>query len=178
MENISSISFNQSIYHIYNSLNLKEVEKLKKPGYSIWKPFMLAFNHVFKRTFTIKFPFFMLEPKERTVGRHLLDANACISCGLCVNICPSKAIRLVGKGKFGGLPEIDYGKCVFCELCVWICPENAIKNTSFYELSSYEKESLIYSPEMLSKIPKIKEKRIPVDLKFYKRLGLAHSRKG
>jgi len=145
-----------------------------KMGYSIWKPFTLALKHVFRRTFTIKFPSVMLEPKERTVGRHLLDMEACTECGLCVMICPSKAIRLVNAGRFGDRPEIDYGKCVFCELCVWICPRSALKNTRFYELSVYQKDQLIYSPEELCKMPQVEEGRSIVELRFYKRLGPAH----
>jgi len=44
--------------------------------------------------------------------------------------------------------------CVFCGLCVDACPFDALFMTNDYELSSYDKPSLKYSPEQLAIPPK------------------------
>ena len=48
--------------------------------------------------------------------------DKCISCGLCEEICPKKAIANKPKGA-----HIDYSKCIKCYCCHEICPEEAIE---------------------------------------------------
>jgi pyruvate formate lyase activating enzyme len=49
------------------------------------------------------------------------DKKKCIECGLCVNICPQKAIG-TDKNK-----KIDVSKCDGCGLCVEVCPTKALE---------------------------------------------------
>lgn len=52
-----------------------------------------------------------------------VNVNLCPEgCQVCVDICPSKAIRLNEKGK----PIITKEACIFCGTCQEVCPEKAI----------------------------------------------------
>ncbi len=50
------------------------------------------------------------------------EKEECTACGLCVNICPGKAITLVDDK-----PVIDRTKCFKDLKCVRVCPQNALK---------------------------------------------------
>jgi len=56
----------------------------------------------------------VVEPK-------LKDKGACTGCGLCVEICPGKAIKLVDEK-----PNFDYTKCFHDGKCIGICPNDAL----------------------------------------------------
>ena len=58
-------------------------------------------------------------PRE---GEILTDVDACMACGVCVNKCPTNALRLV-KDEV----KVDTDKCILCGECDIICPVNAIK---------------------------------------------------
>lgn len=48
----------------------------------------------------------------------------CIQCGVCVGLCPTKALYSDAKTR---LVIFDEKKCVACELCVKPCPTRAIE---------------------------------------------------
>lgn len=91
-------------------------------------------------------------------GRHMLFHDKCTGCQLCAIACEgvAEAIGMVKvdnkwkQNKKAIMPQIDYGKCVFCGLCVDACPFYALYMSNDYELSSFTKESLIYTPEQLA----------------------------
>ena len=57
----------------------------------------------------------------RSDFRTVVEAEACISCGDCVERCPFGALSV---------PEdvcvVDYARCVGCGLCATVCPTNAL----------------------------------------------------
>jgi len=53
-----------------------------------------------------------------------LNTNKCIHCGLCVGLCPTKALTITSSNW-----EVCFDKsdCIVCDLCLKYCPVNAIE---------------------------------------------------
>jgi ferredoxin len=50
----------------------------------------------------------------------LIDVEACVQCGTCVEECPAAAISL------DDVPVVSAEDCVNCGTCVDVCPSGAI----------------------------------------------------
>ncbi len=50
----------------------------------------------------------------------VIDIEACVKCGTCVEECPSGAISLNGR------PAVNLEDCVDCGTCEEVCPSGAI----------------------------------------------------
>jgi len=48
-------------------------------------------------------------------------AEECVSCGACVDACPSSAIEILD------IAVVDDSKCVDCGACISECPSDAIQ---------------------------------------------------
>ena len=97
-----------------------------------------------KKPITLRYPSEKARPVEGMRAKVTWDIEKCIGCGLCPQICPSKAIELTGKDSKA---EITYylDRCLFCGECVDICPTKAIKTTSEFELAfTSRKETTIH----------------------------------
>ena len=51
----------------------------------------------------------------------MLDLEKCTGCGLCAQICPKNAIKLVENREGFKIPQIDNQKCINCGLCKKKC---------------------------------------------------------
>jgi len=133
-------------------------------------------KHLLIKRFTFRYPEeklkfvgdgYQFDPKRAVGiaglrGRHILFHDKCTGCQLCAITCEgiAEAIGMVKvdeqwkHNKKSIMPQIDFGKCVFCGLCVDACPFYALFMTNDYELSSYTKEHLIYTPSQLAIKPK------------------------
>jgi len=90
---------------------------------------------------TISFPKAKPELPERFCGRPVIDSAKCtIDCNLCVDNCPTDAIK---KGSDSLI--IDLGRCLFCAQCAQDCPANAITFNRDYRLAARSKNNLILS---------------------------------
>ena len=108
---------------------------------------------------TRQYPTFKRKPIPGSRGLHAMRRDetgngACIGCGLCEAVCPSKAITVVtSEGpehqKLVNSYELDLLRCVFCGFCIDACPVSAILMTPEFELACYSRNDAFYSKDRL-----------------------------
>ena len=108
---------------------------------------------------TRQYPTFKRKPIPGSRGLHAMRRDetgkaACIGCGLCEAVCPSKAITVVTSEspehtKDVNSYELDLLRCVFCGFCVDACPVSAIVQTPEFELACYSRKDAFYTKDHL-----------------------------
>ncbi|ABE51528.1 4Fe-4S binding protein [Methanococcoides burtonii] len=63
------------------------------------------------------------------------DYKRCVGCGICVRICPTRALELgpmkeIATGLDAPPVMMELDKCTFCSMCVNFCPVNALEMRS------------------------------------------------
>jgi len=118
----------------------------------IIKGLIVTMKHILqignRKTVTVQYPYERMKVAPRFRGKHAVDEDACIGCGICETNCPNSTIQIV-KYDTRWFPQFNLGMCLFCGLCVDACPMNALKMTGDYELADYTRESLVYGPERI-----------------------------
>jgi formate hydrogenlyase subunit 6/NADH:ubiquinone oxidoreductase subunit I len=93
-------------------------------------------KNLFRKPATVKYPKQRRELPENFRGKPVVDKERCISCGLCVKVCPDGAVTLDEKTK---KPRIWMGLCMMCGRCAEVCPRIAITMSKEFELATYNK---------------------------------------
>lgn len=96
-----------------------------------------ALFSLFKRPFTVKYPFEPSPPPEGFRGRTEFT-DECVGCGACAAVCPPKAISIADDGGTRVM-RIDHGLCIFCRSCQDICPWEGIVLTTKFELATLDR---------------------------------------
>jgi len=119
----------------------------------------VTFDHMSRRPITVQYPYEKLIPSERFRGRIHFEFDKCISCEVCVRVCPinlpvvdwtfNKDIKKKELKHY----SIDFGVCIFCGNCVEYCPTNCLSMTEEYELASYDRHELNYDNVALGRLP-------------------------
>jgi len=119
----------------------------------------VTFDHMRRRPVTVQYPYEKLIPSERFRGRIHYEFDKCISCEVCVRVCPINLpvvdweFNKVTKKKELKHYSIDFGVCIFCGNCVEYCPTNCLSMTEEYELAVYERHELNYDNVALGRLP-------------------------
>jgi NADH-quinone oxidoreductase subunit I len=129
------------------------------------KGFWTTLKHAGQPPVTVRYPEQKRPVSPNFRGRHRLyryenGLERCIGCQLCAAACPSLAIYVeaaendpdhpVSVGERNALKyEINMIRCIFCGFCEEACPVEAIRLGPEYELSDYDRHSLVYTKEML-----------------------------
>jgi formate hydrogenlyase subunit 6/NADH:ubiquinone oxidoreductase subunit I len=95
-----------------------------------------ALLSLFKKPFTVKYPFEPSPPPDGFRGRTEFT-DQCVGCGACAAVCPSKAITVTDTGDTRVL-RVDHGLCIFCSMCQDICPWEGIKLTEKFEMATLD----------------------------------------
>jgi NAD(P)H-quinone oxidoreductase subunit I len=128
-------------------------------GRYIGQGLSVTFDHMRRRPVTVQYPYEKLIPSERFRGRIHFEFDKCISCEVCVRVCPINLpvvdweFDKVSKKKKLKHYSIDFGVCIFCGNCVEYCPTNCLSMTEEYELSTYDRHELNYDNVALGRLP-------------------------
>lgn len=119
----------------------------------------VTFDHMRRRPVTVQYPYEKLIPSERFRGRIHFEFDKCISCEVCVRVCPINLpvvdweFNKESKKKQLKHYSIDFGVCIFCGNCVEYCPTNCLSMTEEYELSTYDRHELNFDNVALGRLP-------------------------
>ncbi len=119
----------------------------------------VTFDHMRRRPVTVQYPYQKLIPSERFRGRIHFEFDKCISCEVCVRVCPINLPvvdwefdQAIKKKKLKHY-SIDFGVCIFCGNCVEFCPTNCLSFTEDYELSVYDRHQLNFDNVAMGRLP-------------------------
>ncbi|TAO00842.1 MAG: NAD(P)H-quinone oxidoreductase subunit I [Phormidium sp. SL48-SHIP] len=142
---------------------LKQVSDYAKDSFQaakyIGQGLAVTFDHMGRRPVTVQYPYEKLIPSERYRGRIHFEFDKCISCEVCVRVCPINLpvvdweFNKEQKKKKLNHYSIDFGVCIFCGNCVEYCPTNCLSMTEEYELSAYDRHELNYDSVALGRLP-------------------------
>jgi NAD(P)H-quinone oxidoreductase subunit I len=119
----------------------------------------VTFDHMRRRPITVQYPYEKLIPSERFRGRIHFEFDKCISCEVCVRVCPINLpvvdweFNAAIKKKELKSYSIDFGVCIFCGNCVEYCPTNCLSMTEEYDLSTYDRHELNFDNVALGRLP-------------------------
>ncbi|HLO86313.1 MAG TPA: NAD(P)H-quinone oxidoreductase subunit I [Nostocaceae cyanobacterium] len=135
------------------------VQESVQAGRYIGQGLAITFDHMHRRPITVQYPYEKLIPSERFRGRIHFEFDKCISCEVCVRVCPIN-LPVVDwefdpetKKKKLKHYSIDFGVCIFCGNCVEFCPTNCISFTEEYDLCVYDRHQLNMDNVAMGRLP-------------------------
>ena len=83
----------------------------------------MTFGSLFKKPETTRYPFETKPQPEGLKGHIVVDADACILCGMCERSCTTNCI---GVDKPGRAWSINRYQCIQCGYCITVCPKKCL----------------------------------------------------
>lgn len=133
---------------------------------SMLRGLFIVFKYSFRKPVTIRYPEEKPQLPPRSRGRHYLTKwedglERCVGCELCAIVCPAQAIYVKAAQntpndmhshgeRYASDFQINMIRCIYCGYCEEACPTGAIILSNEYELSSFDREALIFTKDMLT----------------------------
>lgn len=133
---------------------------------SMMQGLFVVLKYAFKAPVTLRYPEVKRALPPRSRGRHYLTKwedglERCVGCELCAIVCPAQAIYVKpAQNEPGNIHshgeryaddfQINMIRCIYCGYCEEACPTGAIVLGQSYELSSYDRKTLIYTKDRLT----------------------------
>ncbi|MEG1501684.1 MAG: NADH-quinone oxidoreductase subunit I, partial [Clostridiales bacterium] len=121
---------------------------------------LVTTRNIFRKRLTEKYPEIKPDLPERWRGSFQLDAQECITCGLCAKACPNHALIMAGgknedNKKYLLEYKLNRALCLYCGLCVEACPKKCLRFTHDFESATYFIEDIVL--DLLAK-PNLEQK--------------------
>jgi len=88
----------------------------------IIKGLIVTMKHILqignRKTVTVQYPYERMKVAPRFRGKHAVDEDACIGCGICEVTCPNSTIQIVNMEQ-GGSPSSILA-CACSADCAWM----------------------------------------------------------
>ena len=91
---------------------------------------------------TLRYPFAPRVPEDGFRGRVEVDAEKCVGCGACAEVCPSRLIEVSDVNQEKRVLDFFLERCTYCARCAEVCPEEAITVTKEFETATNDREDL------------------------------------
>ena len=125
---------------------------MRKPAFLQPRILRLAIISALSPAYTTKFPAVPFEPAPEFRGRPRYDADQCIGCGACAQVCPSKCIEVVDE--LAAEPPRrtlvqHFDACIMCGQCARYCPTGAgIRMSTDWDTAGFRPEDFEERVEM------------------------------
>nr|MDO8081414.1 Coenzyme F420 hydrogenase/dehydrogenase, beta subunit C-terminal domain [Candidatus Freyarchaeota archaeon] len=132
--NFDDISLEKVLAKVETLLSVKdEVKKLLKRNIPIVKNRVFYNAKIVEKI--IKY-YYSRDVMKKLSGKNkpALEKEFCCSCGTCMGICPSNAIKLQRYNDWIYVPSIDEEKCTECNFCAEVCP---VKSPDFLKINEF-----------------------------------------
>jgi hydrogenase-4 component H len=91
---------------------------------------------------TLPYPFAPRVPEDGFRGRVVVDAEKCIGCAGCAEVCPPRLIEVTDVTPELRVLEFSLERCTYCARCSEVCPEQAITVTKEFEQATTTRQDL------------------------------------